>query len=97
MYIDLISAKYKGGYKIELTFENGKSGVVDFAKYIEKGGVFSQLSDLEHFIQFQVNEELGVLTWKDEIDVAPEVLYSEATGESLPDWMHEESELKETA
>ncbi len=97
MYIDIISAKYKGEYKIELTFENGRSGVVDFTKYIEKGGVFSQLSDIEFFKEFQVNKELGVLTWKDEIDIAPEVLYSESTGESLPVWMEEENDLKETA
>ncbi len=97
MYIDIISAKYKGGYKIELTFENGRSGVVDFTKYIEKGGVFSQLSDIGYFKQFQVNKELGVLTWDDKIDVAPEVLYSESTGEALPEWMQEESAMEETA
>jgi len=37
------------------------------------------------------------LTWNDEIDVAPEVLYSEATGEGLPGWMQEEREMKDTA
>ena len=95
MYIDIISAKYKGAYKVELTFENGKSGIVDFKKYIDKGGVFSRLSDVDYFRQFQVNKELGVLTWEDEIDVAPEILYSESTGESLPHWMREETELKE--
>lgn len=97
MYIDIISAKYKGGYRIELTFENGRSGVIDFAKYIEKGGVFSKLIDLGFFKRFQVNQELGVLTWDDGIDVAPEVLYSESTGESLPEWMQEEGELEKTA
>jgi hypothetical protein len=97
MYIDIISAKYKDGYKIELTFENGRSGIIDFAKYIEKGGVFSKLTDLEYFKRFQVNQELGILTWSDEIDVAPEVLYSECTGESLPEWMQEEGELEKTA
>jgi hypothetical protein len=97
MYIDIISARYKGEYKIELTFENGRSGVVDFRKYIEKGGVFSRLADLGVFQGFEVNQELGVLTWNDEIDVAPEVLYSDATGETLPDWMQEESEMRETA
>lgn len=97
MYIDIISARHKGGFKIELTFENGRSGVVDFMKYIDKGGVFTQLADLGFFKKFQINQELGVLTWNDEIDVAPEVLYCEATGESLPDWMQEESGLKETA
>lgn len=97
MYIDVTSAEYRGEYKIELTFENGKSGIVDFRKYIEKGGVFKQLSDVECFKQFRVNKELGVLTWKDEIDVAPEILYGEATGEPLPEWMREETEVKKIA
>jgi len=44
-----------------------------------------------------VNEELGVLTWGDEIDIAPEVLYSEATGSPLPRWMIEEEEEKPSA
>ena len=97
MYIDLISAKYVDGYRIELTFENGKSGIVDFSKFIAKGGVFSRLSDLDYFQRFQVNEELGILTWEDEVDVAPEVLYSEAAGEPLPHWMQQDNDLRETA
>jgi len=97
MYIDIISATYTGGYRIELTFENGKSGVVDFTKFIAKGGIFSRLSDLNFFKSFQVNHELGVITWDDKIDVAPETLYSEATGEPLPRWMQEETEMRRTA
>jgi len=97
MYIDIISAKYVDGYRIELTFENGRSGVVDFATFISKGGAFSRLSDLDFFKRFQVNEELGVITWEQEIDVAPEILYSEATGEPLPHWIHQGSEMRETA
>jgi hypothetical protein len=96
MYIDIISASYNGGYKIELTFENGRSGVVDFTRYIEKGGVFSRLADLGFFKQYKVNRELGTLTWNDEIDVAPEILYSESTGEPLPAWMREEDEMTDT-
>jgi hypothetical protein len=97
MYVDIISARYINDYKIELTFENGKSGVVDFMKFIDKGGIFARLSDPDFFKSFQVNEELGVITWEDEIDVAPETLYSEATGEPLPHWMSEETEIRETA
>jgi hypothetical protein len=97
MYIDIISARYISEYRIELAFENGKSGIVDFKKFISKGGVFGRLSDLNFFKKFQVNHELGVITWDDEIDVAPETLYSEATGEPLPQWMQEESRMRKTA
>lgn len=90
MYIDVVSARYLSDYKIELTFENGRSGVVDFMKFIRKGGIFTRLSDLEHFKKFQINQELGVITWDDEIDIAPETLYSEAMDEPLPHWMQKE-------
>jgi hypothetical protein len=38
-----------------------------------------------------------VITWGEEIDVAPEVLYSEATQKPLPHWMEEESGIRRTA
>lgn len=34
-----------------------------------------------------VHEELGVVTWDDEVDIAPETAYSLATGAPLPRWM----------
>jgi hypothetical protein len=43
MIHDVVRTVYKGDYKIELEFDDGKRGVVDFSKYLEKGGVF------EHF------------------------------------------------
>ena len=87
MIQDVVSASYKGGYRIEVTFDDGKQGVVDFSKYLDKGGVFDRFKDINFFKNFWVNEELGVLTWKDGIDVAPESLYAEATKTPLPDWM----------
>lgn len=87
MIHDVVSATYKGDYKIEVTFDNHKRGIVDFSKYIKKGGVFNRFKDINFFKNFVINQELGVLTWQGEIDVAPETLYAEATGTSLPDWM----------
>ena len=87
MIHDVVSASYKGEYKIEVTFDDGKRGVLDFSKYLGKGGVFDRFKDINFFKNFKVNQELGVLTWEDEIDIAPETLYAEATGGSLPNWM----------
>ncbi len=39
-----------------------------------------------------MNEELGTLTWGDEVDVAPETLYAEATGSGLPSWMESDED-----
>jgi hypothetical protein len=43
---------------------------------------------MDFFKNFKINEELGVLTWGDEIDIAPETLYSVATNSPLPEWMN---------
>ena len=59
MIIDVISAHYKGEYKIEVTFEDGATGIVDFSKYLLKGGVFERFKDIEFFKNFNINEELG--------------------------------------
>ena len=67
-----VSASYKGEYKIEVTFDDGRRGVVDFSKYLNKGGVFRRFKDINFFKNFKINQELGVLTWQDGIDVAPE-------------------------
>ncbi len=54
MSFDVISAQYVNGYKIQITFENGKAGVVDFLKYIEKGRlVFSQKKEQENFLKYR--------------------------------------------
>lgn len=87
MIKDVISAHYKGDYKIEITFEDGAAGTVDFSKYVSRGGVFEKFKDIKFFKNFSINKELGVLTWNNEIDIAPETLYAEATNTPLPDWM----------
>jgi hypothetical protein len=92
MIHDVVRAVYKGGYTIELEFDDGERGLVDFSKYLHKGGVFERLNDLEFFRTFTVSEDLGTLTWGNEIDVAPETLYAEATGRGLPSWMDPDEE-----
>ena len=90
MIHDVISAAYQGSYRIEITFDDGERGIVDFAPYLKRGGVFKRFRDLTFFREFIVDEELGTLTWGDEIDIAPETLYAEATGAPLPEWMTKE-------
>lgn len=87
MLHDVVLASYRGDYRIELTFDNGERGVVDFSPYLQRGGIFKKLRDISFFREFRINPELGTLTWADEIDVAPETLYAQATGAPLPDWM----------
>ncbi len=97
MYYDVTAVKYVEDYRLEITFANGRSGVVDFRNYIKKGGVFAQLAEPGFFRKVSINRDLGVITWGNKVDLAPEVLYAEATGEPLPAWMETEAEIKKTA
>ena len=92
MIHDVFSATYQSGYLIELEFDDGQRGTVDFAKYLQRRGVFERFRDLEFFRSFGINKELGVLTWGNEIDIAPETLYAGATGSPLPEWMNPDKE-----
>jgi hypothetical protein len=97
MYYDVTDARYIEDYKLELTFDNGKSGMGDFRKYIQERGVFAKLENLDYFKGLMINRELGVISWGEEVDVAPETLYAEATEEPLPGWMPEARDIKKTA
>ncbi len=67
---------------------------MDFQKYVERGGVFERFKDRTFFRSFSVNRELGAVTWgDDEVDVAPETLYAEATGQELPSWMESKESI----
>lgn len=87
MIHDVVAAVYRDGYKIEVAFDDGKKGIIDFTKYLRRGGVFKRFKDMDFFRSFAINKELGILTWQNEIDIAPETLYAEATGTPLPDWV----------
>ncbi len=87
MYYDVKSAEYCHDYKIKLAFEDGKGGVVDFQSYLQKRGVFERFKDIDFFRKFYINQEIGVLCWADDIDIAPETLYAKATQTPLPNWV----------
>jgi hypothetical protein len=87
MLHDVTAAIHKGGYLIEIEFDDGSRGTVDFSKYLTRGGVFERFRDPVYFATFRVDEEAGTLIWGDDVDIAPETLYAQATGKGLPDWM----------
>ena len=82
MHFEVTEARYKGQYRIDLTFEDGSSGTVDLGKFLEEGTVFARLKDEARFRTFSV--EYGTIVWKTEdLDIAPETLYAEATGKQV--------------
>lgn len=85
MFYDVLSVKYIRGYKLEVEFETGEKGVVDLSEYPKKGGVFNRFKDMEYFKKVYIDKEWSVLCWPDDIDIAPETIYSMATGKPVTD------------
>ncbi len=91
MNFNVIKAYYIKDYQIELTFQDGSTGIADHTWYVNNGEVFNQFRDAEYFKNFKV--EFGTLVWGNgEIDIAPETLYIKATGKPFV-LMEEELEL----
>lgn len=83
MILDAVSARHVREYEIELEFEDGAKGVVDFSQYRNRGGVFSKFNDMEYFKNFTIDKKLGVISWEDGVDIAPETLSSKASGKAF--------------
>ena len=66
-------------YGVELMFDDGRSGVVDLSHLAGKG-VFSAWQDYGFFQQVRIGES-GELVWSDQIDLCPDSLYLQATGQ----------------
>ena len=73
----LKSAKYIDGYKIEVSFTDGISGVIDLEDELW-GEVFEPLKKLETFRTFKLDPELKTIVWPTGADLAPEFLYQKA-------------------
>lgn len=71
----VIRAEYRGGYMIQLTFNDGVEKTIDFAPWLE-GAVFEPLNDIGYFQRFFLDG--GTVTWPNGADIAPETLYERA-------------------
>jgi hypothetical protein len=67
-----------GKQRVLLTFENGTTGDVDLSDLIARGGIFAPLREPAYFRQVRVDPEGGTITWPNDVDVAPELLYARA-------------------
>jgi hypothetical protein len=73
----VIKAKYDGGFRIHLTFNDSTEGTVDFMGWLQ-GPVFEPLRDRSYFQQFFVDG--GTVAWPNGADIAPETLYEAVKG-----------------
>ena len=72
------SAGYVDGYKIQIGFSNGESGIVDLADVLW-GPVFEPLKDPRLFAKFTVSDVFRTVCWENNADLAPEFLYGKLT------------------
>ncbi len=81
----VVAVRYIEPYRLELTFDDGASGIVDFEGWlIGSGGVMAPLADREFFKQVSVDTDAGTICWPNGVDLCPDVLYSRATGIPIP-------------
>lgn len=83
MLKDITAAQPLENYRLHLRFEDGKEGIVDLSRSLTFQGVFTPLRDPAYFAQVQVDSESGTVTWPNGVDLDPDVLYAEVTGEPI--------------
>jgi len=66
--------------RVHVTFADGTRHTFDLSHLFEKGPMFVPIADREFFSQVGIVN--GALTWPNEADIAPDMLYEEATGRS---------------
>lgn len=70
----LESAEYVSGYRLRLTFEDGRVGELDLEDQLW-GEVFEPLRDPAQFKDFRIDPNLRTIVWPNGADLAPEFLY----------------------
>ena len=74
MFLHIVKARYLNDYKVEVAFNDGRSGIVDLANAL-KGPMFEPLKDLDLFSRLKVDEDLDTIVWPNGADFAPEFIY----------------------
>jgi hypothetical protein len=75
--LQVINAELKNDYKINVEFNNGTKGTIDFKKILEEDHreIIKELLDKKLFNTVKV--DLHTLCWDNEVDFAPDYLYEQ--------------------
>ena len=74
MFIHVTEAKYLKNYEVEVSFNDGKSGIADLEPALY-GPMFEPLKHNDMFAKLQVDKELETIIWPNGADLAPEYIY----------------------
>lgn len=72
---DVIKVKVLKGYKLFLTFDNGKSGEIDLKNILSFSGIFEPLKNRDFFETVKVDANIGTICWDNGADLSPGFLY----------------------
>lgn len=79
MFLHVTDAEYRGGHRVQVSFNDGICGEIDLSKSLD-GPIFEPLRDVEYFRGFTL--EGHTLAWPNGADFAPEYLHALATAPS---------------
>ena len=74
------------GYRIRLTYADGKQGVLDLSDLVGKG-VFAPLKDGKVFRKVHLGPH-GQIAWSEEMEICPDAAYLEITGKVRREMAH---------
>jgi hypothetical protein len=74
------------GYRIELEFPDGTTGIIDLSDCVGKG-VFTPLLDEAFFKTVHVGA-FGQIAWSEDIEICSDAAYLELTGKSADEPIH---------
>lgn len=83
MLKDVVEARYLGGHRLYVRFEDGIDGEIDLAGLVPFEGVFAPLRDPREVAKAAVHPELGTVCWPNGADLDPDVLYSRLTAQPI--------------
>jgi len=75
MYNGITAVTPQDNYILFLTFENGEQRYLDMKPYLHRG-VFKELKDKDIF--YTAHLSFDTVSWKNEVDLAPEILYEKS-------------------
>jgi hypothetical protein len=82
MLHDIVEVAQLGGHRLRI--DDGVEGEVDLSNRLRFRGLLEELNDPDYFARVRVHPEFGTISWPNDVDLDPVVLYSLVTGRPIP-------------